>query len=74
MAVLKLDTIGWKCPRPTLEMTIKVQQMKKGDIIEVVADCPTFENDVKSWCQRMKKVLLWIKDEGNGVKRAQVQL
>jgi tRNA 2-thiouridine synthesizing protein A len=47
--------------------------MKKGDILEVVADCPTFENDVKNWCRRNNKILLWIRDEGNGVKRCQVQ-
>jgi len=54
-------------------MTIKSLQMKKGDILEVVADCSTFENDLKNWCQRNKKVLLWVRDEGDGVKRCQVQ-
>ncbi len=74
MGSLVVDTKGWKCPRPTLEMTIKIQQLKKGDILEVIADCPTFENDVKSWCQRMKKSLLWIKNENNGVIRCQVKV
>jgi len=38
-----------------------------------VADCSTFENDVKNWCRRNGKAFLWIKDEGDGVKRCQVQ-
>lgn len=50
-----------------------IENEKKGDILEVIADCPTFENDVKNWCRRNNKTLLWIRDEGNGVKRCQVQ-
>ncbi|MCS7203604.1 MAG: sulfurtransferase TusA family protein [Thermodesulfovibrio sp.] len=73
MAVVVLDCRGLKCPQPTIQMTIKALKMKKGDILEVVADCPTFENDVKNWCKRNNKALLWIKDEGGGVKRCQVQ-
>jgi len=48
-------------------------KLKKESILEVVADCSTFENDVKNWCRRNNKTLLWIRDEGEGVKRCQVQ-
>lgn len=37
-------------------MTIKALKMKKRDIHELVADCPTFENDVKNWGRRNKKL------------------
>jgi len=73
MATVSLDAKGLKCPQPTLQMTIKALKLKNGDVLEVIADCATFENDVKNWCRRNRKVLLWIKDEGNGVKRCQVQ-
>jgi tRNA 2-thiouridine synthesizing protein A len=73
MAVVSLDAKGLKCPQPTIQMTIKALKLKKGDILEVVADCATFENDVKNWCRRNNKILLWLKDEGDGVKRCQVQ-
>jgi tRNA 2-thiouridine synthesizing protein A len=73
MAVVTIDAKGLKCPRPTLEMTVKAKSMNTGDVMEVVADCPTFEKDVKAWCERMKKVLLWMRDEGEGAKRCQVQ-
>ena len=70
-----LDLKGLKCPMPTLKMTTAVRTtVKAGDVLEVIADCPSFESDVKIWCQRMKKVLLWIRDEGGGVKRCQVQI
>jgi tRNA 2-thiouridine synthesizing protein A len=54
-------------------MTIKALKMKRGDTLEVVADCSTFENDVKNWCRRNNRPLLWLRDEGDGVKRCQVQ-
>jgi tRNA 2-thiouridine synthesizing protein A len=73
MPVVLLDAKGLKCPQPTIQMTIKALKLKKGDVLEVVADCSTFENDVKNWCRRNNKVLLWIKDEGASVKRCQVQ-
>ena len=69
-----LDLKGLPCPQPTLKMTIEANSLKPGDIIEASADCPTFVDDVKNWCQRMKKTLMWVKDEGAGVKRVQVQL
>ncbi len=72
MALQVLDARGLKCPQPTLKLTILAVKMAKGDTMEVVADCPTFEHDVRSWCSRSKKTLLWIKEEGTA-KRCQIQ-
>jgi tRNA 2-thiouridine synthesizing protein A len=72
MATHTLDARGLKCPQPTLKVASMSIKIPKGDILEVVADCPTFEKDLKEWCGRSKKVLLWIRDEG-GAKKAQVQ-
>ena len=47
--------------------------MKSGDILEVLGDCPTFERDVRVWCERLGKVLLSVKDEGADKKRIQIQ-
>ncbi len=75
MATVVLDLKGLKCPQPTLQMTVKVRtELKAGDMLEVVADCPTFANDLKGWGERMKKTILWVKDEGNGAKRCQVKI
>jgi TusA-related sulfurtransferase len=48
-------------------------KLKPGDILEVVADCSTFEKDVRDWCVRAKKTILWCKDEGGGKKRVQIK-
>jgi len=73
MAVKTIDARGLKCPQPQLKMLTESHSMAKGDILEVVADCPTFEADVRNWCQRAKKVLLWMRSEGSA-KRCQVQI
>jgi TusA-related sulfurtransferase len=49
-------------------------ELKGGDILECVADCPTFEADVKDWCKNSKKALLWFKTEAGGAKRCQVRI
>jgi len=68
-----LDCVGLKCPQPTLKVTVLATKMKPGDILEVVADCLTFEKDVREWASRAKKTVRWCKDEGGGKKRTQIR-
>ncbi len=72
MSVQQLDARGLKCPQPTLKMTVMAMKMKPGDVLEVTADCPSFEQDVRNWCLRSKKVMLFIRDEG-AAKVCQIQ-
>ena len=72
MAQETLDMVGIKCPQPVLKIAVKAPEMNPGDILEVIGDCPTFERDVRVWCQRLKKTFLSIKDEGSGRKRIQI--
>ena len=72
MSVQQLDARGLKCPQPTLKMTVIAMKMKPGDVLEVTADCPSFEQDVRNWCLRSKKVMLFIRDEGSA-KVCQIQ-
>jgi tRNA 2-thiouridine synthesizing protein A len=73
MAVVFLDTNGLKCPQPVLKIAAKSPDMKPGDILEVIGDCATFERDIRAWCARLKKTLLFLKDEGSGKMRGQIQ-
>ncbi len=73
MAVISLDAKGLRCPQPIMKMSAKLMELKPGDILEVVADCPTFEDDVRKWCERLKKTLLWVRPEGSA-KKAQIQI
>ena len=68
-----LDTSGLKCPEPILKIASKATEMNEGDILEVIADCPTFEKDVKIWCTRLKKTILFIRNDGDGKVICQIQ-
>jgi tRNA 2-thiouridine synthesizing protein A len=72
MAKEMLDMVGMKCPQPVLKIAVRAPDMNPGDILEVIGDCPTFERDVRVWCQRLKKTFLSIQDEGGGKKRIQI--
>ncbi len=73
MAPQVLDTLDMKCPQPILKIAVRAPDMNPGDILEVLGDCPTFEKDVRTWCDRLGKVFLSIKDEGGDKKRIQIQ-
>ena len=72
MTTVNLDALGLKCPQPVLKIAAKSAELKLGDLLEVVADCPTFEKDVRQWCERTKKTLLWVRGD-NGHTRCQIQ-
>lgn len=72
MTTVNLDALGLKCPQPVLKIAAKSAELKLGDLLEVVADCPTFEKDVRQWCERTKKTLLWVRGD-NGHLRCQIQ-
>ena len=73
MAVETLDTLGLKCPQPVLRIAAKAKDMQSGDILEVLGDCPTFEQDIRNWAQRMNKVVLSVKNDGADKKSIQIQ-
>jgi tRNA 2-thiouridine synthesizing protein A len=73
MAVVSLDTTSLKCPQPVLKIAAKSPDMQRGDVLEVIGDCPTFERDVRAWCKRLKKTLLFMKDEGNCKMKCHIQ-
>lgn len=73
MSQKTLDARGLKCPQPTLKAMSESHGLSKGDILEVIADCPTFETDMRNWCQRTGKSMLWVRAEG-AAKRCQIRM
>ena len=73
MSTHQLDTLGLKCPQPVLKIAEKAPDMKPGDVLEILGNCPTFEKDIRTWCERLGKTFLAVKDEGEGKKMIQVQ-
>lgn len=67
-----LDTFGQKCPQPILKLAVKAPDMAPGDILEVWGDCPTFERDVRTWCKRLGKAIVSVKEKEPGQKIIQI--
>ena len=73
MVIHTLNTLGLKCPQPILKVAIKAKELKSGDMLEILADCHSFPDDIKAWCTRTNKTLLVCADEGGGKFKAQIQ-
>lgn len=58
-----LDTTSLTYPNVIVTIAVKAVAMQPGDILEVVGDCPAFEDVVRDWCRRLGKVWLAIKED-----------
>ncbi len=59
------DYKGLSCPTPLLKMSVALMkhEMAKGEVIEVVADCPFFPEGIREWCEQTSSALLSMKVE-----------
>ena len=62
----RLDCVGLYCPMPILKTREEMDKLRVGDILEVLADDPAAEPDIKSWARRTGQKILGIEktDEG----------
>ncbi len=61
---LRMDCIGMRCPQPVLRLAAETMDTPAGTFVEIVGDCPTFEKDVRVFCERRKKTLLGVERDG----------
>jgi len=54
----KLDVRGAKCPIPIVKAKKEVDQMKPGDLLEVISTDPGSIADFKGWAQTSKTAVL----------------
>lgn len=73
MEIRTLDATGLKCPQPILRLTVVSPQMQPGEHLEIIGDCPTFESDLRVWCQRLNKTLLFVIQEEGYRKRIRIR-
>ena len=58
-----LDCIGLYCPVPIFETRKKIDSINKGQILELTADDPASEEDIKSWAKTTGNELLKIEKD-----------
>jgi len=70
--VIHLDCSGMRCPQPVLKLAVETADTPAGTVVEIVGDCPTFEKDIRTFCDRRRKTLISIRPEG-AKTRIQIQ-
>lgn len=64
----KIDCIGLFCPVPVLKVREAIRVLTPGQILEMLADDPASEADMRSWSSRTGHELLAV-DRHGGVFR-----
>ncbi|MBI5497943.1 MAG: sulfurtransferase TusA family protein [Deltaproteobacteria bacterium] len=60
MEIQKIDAVGLRCPHPTLALSNATQKTAPGTLVEISGDCPSFEKDIREFCQKKKKMVLTV--------------
>ncbi|HKZ93337.1 MAG TPA: sulfurtransferase TusA family protein [Candidatus Bathyarchaeia archaeon] len=63
-----LDCLGLFCPEPVFRVRMELDNMKVGETLEVLADDPAAEEDIKSLCKRLEQQILSMNKEGNTLR------
>ncbi|HUW48620.1 MAG TPA: sulfurtransferase TusA family protein [Patescibacteria group bacterium] len=64
-----LDCVGLYCPEPVFKTRLELDEMKVGETLEVLADDPAAESDIRSLVKNLKQELVSVVR-----KRDQVQI
>ena len=60
----QIDCIGLFCPMPIVKIRAAIRNLAVGEVIEMVADDPSSEADMKSWSKRTGNELLEVSKNG----------
>lgn len=63
-----LDATGLSCPMPSVKTALALEQMKVGQVIEVLTDDPISKRDLPVWAQNTGNELLEVKEENKVIK------
>ncbi len=63
-----LDCLGLYCPEPVFRVRMELDNMKVGELLEVLADDPAAEEDIKSLTKRLEQQLLNLTKEGTTLR------
>ena len=63
-----LDCLGLYCPEPVYKTRMELDEMKVGEVLEVMADDPAAEADIRSLVKHLEQEILSVSKEGNVVR------
>lgn len=63
-----LDCTGLYCPEPVFRTRLALDEMDVGEVLEVTADDPAAEEDIKRLMRRLGQEIVSFKTEGDTVR------
>jgi len=63
-----LDVVGFFCPEPVFRTRMEIDDMNKGEVLEVLADDPAAEADITSWVRRSGQELISVEKSGDTLR------
>jgi TusA-related sulfurtransferase len=60
----KLDCLGLYCPEPVFKTKAELNKMKVGETLEVIADDPAAESDIRSLIKHLHQEIIATNKEG----------
>ena len=63
-----LDCLGLFCPEPVFKTRLELDEMEVGDVLEVLADDPAAESDIRSLAKKLGQEILSVEKDGNQVR------
>jgi TusA-related sulfurtransferase len=60
-----LDCVGLYCPQPLFQTREKIDTLKKGEVLEVLADDPAAEEDLKRFAKRTGHEIVRLEKKGD---------
>lgn len=63
-----LDCLGLYCPEPVFKTRMEIDEMKVGEVLEVLADDPAAEEDIRSLVKHLGQELIGVSKKGSTVR------
>ena len=63
-----LDCIGLYCPEPVFKTRMELDELKIGETLEVNADDPAAESDIRSLVKNLEQELVSVEKQGDAVR------
>lgn len=63
-----LDCLGLYCPEPVFKTRLELDELKVGEVLEVLADDPAAESDIRSLVKNLGQELIDVNKEDNSVR------
>lgn len=59
-----LDMVGYFCPEPVIRVNEEIESVAVGEVLELLADDPSSESDIRSLAKRAGHELLSVGNDG----------